>query len=115
MSNPNVFSPSAEWTKESHINSLDQYKKLYKESILKPDEFWASIAERVHWYKKWEKVSDVDYKKAKINFLPLQPGDVPDTFASVGNLKRQFNYKPSTNVVEGVKIFVNWFRDYYQK
>ena len=69
MSNDKTFSPSAAWTKESHINSLDQYKKVYKESVLKPDEFWASIAERVHWYKKWEKVSDVDYKKAKINWF----------------------------------------------
>ena len=69
MSNDKTFSPSAAWTKESHINSLDQYKKLYKDSVLKPDEFWASIAERVHWYKKWEKVSDVDYKKAKINWF----------------------------------------------
>jgi len=69
MSNDKIFSPSAEWTKESHINSLDQYKKIYKESISNPDEFWASIAERVHWYKKWEKVSDVDYKKAKINWF----------------------------------------------
>ena len=69
MSNDKIFLPSAKWTKESHINSLDQYKKVYKESILKPDEFWASIAERVHWYKKWEKISDVDYKKAKINWF----------------------------------------------
>ena len=69
MSNDKIFLPFAKWTKESHINSLDQYKKVYKESILKPDEFWASIAERVHWYKKWEKVSDVDYKKAKINWF----------------------------------------------
>ena len=69
MSNDKIFAPSAAWTKESHINSLDQYKKVYKESILKPDEFWASIAERVHWYKKWKKVSDVDYKKAKINWF----------------------------------------------
>ena len=69
MSIDKIFSPSAAWTKESHINSLDEYKKVYKESVLKPDEFWASIAERVHWYKKWEKVSDVDYKKAKINWF----------------------------------------------
>jgi len=69
MSNDKIFLPFAKWTKESHINSLDQYKKIYKESISNPDEFWASIAERVHWYKKWEKVSDVDYKKAKINWF----------------------------------------------
>ena len=69
MSNDKIFLPFAKWTKESHINSLDQYNKIYKESISNPDEFWASIAERVHWYKKWEKVSDVDYKKAKINWF----------------------------------------------
>ena len=69
MSNDKIFSPSAEWTKESHINSLDQYEKTYKKSISNPDEFWSSIAERLHWYKKWEKVSDVDYKKARINWF----------------------------------------------
>ncbi len=53
-------------------------------------------------------------KKAKINFLPLQPGDVPDTFASVKNLKKKFNYKPSTSVNEGVSKFVNWYKNYYQ-
>ena len=53
-------------------------------------------------------------KKAKINFLPLQSGDVPDTFASVKNLKKKFNYKPSTSVNEGVSKFVNWYKNYYQ-
>ena len=46
-------------------------------------------------------------KKAIINFLPLQPGDVPDTYASVDNLKKQFNYKPSTSVIEGVLTLWN--------
>ena len=46
-------------------------------------------------------------KKAKINFLPLQPGDVPDTYANIDNLKEKFNYKPSTSVFEGVSHFVN--------
>ena len=53
-------------------------------------------------------------KKAKINFLPLQLGDVPDTYASVDNLKKKFNYKPSTSVVDGVFNFVKWYKDYYQ-
>ena len=69
MSNPKVFSPFAKWTKKSHINSFEQYQHIYEESISKPDEFWSSIAERIDWYKKWEKVSDVDYKKAKINWF----------------------------------------------
>ena len=67
MSNPKVFSPSAKWTKKSHINSFEQYQHIYEESISKPDEFWSSIAERIDWYKKWEKVSDVDYKNAILN------------------------------------------------
>ena len=54
-------------------------------------------------------------KKAKINFLPLQPGDVPDTCANVDNLKTKFNYKPSTSIIEGVSNFVKWYKDYYQK
>ena len=53
-------------------------------------------------------------KKAKINFLALQPGDVPDTYANVDNLVKKFNYKPSTPVIEGVKNFAKWYRDYYQ-
>ena len=53
-------------------------------------------------------------KKAKINFLPLQLGDVPDTYASVDNLMENFKYKPSTSVKEGVTKFVKWYKDYYQ-
>ena len=53
-------------------------------------------------------------KKAIINFLPLQPGDVPDTYASVDILKDKFNYKPSTSVIDGVSNFVKWYKHYYQ-
>ena len=53
-------------------------------------------------------------KKAKINFLPLQPGDVPDTYSNVDNLKKKFNYKPSTTVIEGINNFVRWYKDYYK-
>ncbi len=52
-------------------------------------------------------------KKAKINFLPLQPGDVPDTYASVKRLKENFNYKPHTMVKDGVSKFVEWYKKYY--
>ena len=53
-------------------------------------------------------------KKAKINFLPLQPGDVPDTFANVDNLNKKFKYKPSTSMANGVANFVKWYKDFYQ-
>ena len=54
-------------------------------------------------------------KKAKINYLPLQIGDIPDTFASVDNLNLDFDYKPSTSVDEGISNFVKWYKSYYQK
>ena len=47
-------------------------------------------------------------RKAKVKFLPLQPGDVPDTFANVKNLKNTFKYKPSTTVINGISKFVKW-------
>ena len=53
-------------------------------------------------------------KKAKINFLPLQPGDVLDTYANVDNLKEKFDYKPSVSVKDGVAKFIKWYKDYYQ-
>jgi len=51
-------------------------------------------------------------KKALKEFLPLQPGDVPETYANVQDLEEQFNYKPSTNVEEGIAKFVSWYREY---
>tara|TARA_Y100000816_G_scaffold280999_1_gene255033 strand:+ start:643 stop:1665 length:1023 start_codon:yes stop_codon:yes gene_type:complete len=53
-------------------------------------------------------------KKAQINFLPLQAGDVPDTFANTDNLYKKFNYKPSTTVSDGVSNFIKWYKNYYQ-
>ena len=44
--------------------------------------------------------------------LPLQPGDVPDTFADVEDLVSDFDYKPSTNVNEGIRKFIDWYKQY---
>ncbi len=53
-------------------------------------------------------------KKAKINFLPLQLGDVPDTCANVNELKIKFKYKPSTSVIDGINNFVKWYKEYFK-
>jgi len=47
-------------------------------------------------------------------FLPLQPGDVPDTYADVKDLAEQFHYKPSTTVEDGIAKFISWYNDYYK-
>jgi UDP-glucuronate 4-epimerase len=53
-------------------------------------------------------------KKAEKNLLPLQLGDVPDTYADVEELVRDVGYKPATTVEQGVKAFVEWYREYYR-
>ena len=53
-------------------------------------------------------------KTAEKEFLPLQAGDVPDTYANVDDLVEQFNYKPATTVDEGISRFVAWYRDYFK-
>jgi len=52
--------------------------------------------------------------KAEKELLPLQPGDVPDTYADVTDLVEEFDYKPSMSVREGVENFSNWYRGYHQ-
>ncbi len=51
--------------------------------------------------------------EAKKNLLPLQPGDVAETDADIGDLARDTGYRPTTPVEEGVARFVDWYRDYY--
>ncbi|HID40344.1 MAG TPA: capsular biosynthesis protein CpsI, partial [Calditrichaeota bacterium] len=51
-------------------------------------------------------------KKAKKNYMPIQPGDVPATYADVDDLTRDVGFKPSTSIEEGVKKFVDWFLEY---
>jgi UDP-glucuronate 4-epimerase len=53
-------------------------------------------------------------KKAIKNLLPLQPGDVPDTYADVDALIEDVDYKPGTPVEVGIENFVKWYRDYYK-
>jgi UDP-glucuronate 4-epimerase len=52
-------------------------------------------------------------KRAQLNLLPLQPGDVPDTCADVADLMRDVSYAPETPVEVGVPNFVQWYREYY--
>jgi UDP-glucuronate 4-epimerase len=52
-------------------------------------------------------------KQAQLNLLPLQVGDVPDTYADVSSLVREVGYRPVTPVSEGIRKFVNWYLEYY--
>ena len=52
-------------------------------------------------------------RRAQKNLLPMQPGDVPDTFSDVDPLASDFDYQPSVSVENGIARFVEWYRDYY--
>jgi UDP-glucuronate 4-epimerase len=58
-------------------------------------------------------IEEATGRSAIREYLPLQPGDVPDTFADVSELAAAVGYRPSTPVREGVRAFVAWYRDYY--
>ena len=52
--------------------------------------------------------------KARKNLLPLQPGDVPDTYADVTALVEDVGYRPGTPIRQGIENFVAWYKEYYE-
>ncbi|WP_264981165.1 NAD-dependent epimerase [Pseudodesulfovibrio portus] len=60
-----------------------------------------------------EVIEEVVGKKAIYNYMPMQPGDVPATFANVDDLVSDVGFKPDTTIDAGIKNFIDWYRDYY--
>jgi UDP-glucuronate 4-epimerase len=60
-----------------------------------------------------ELIEEATGKKADMELLPLQPGDIPDTNADVEALKNDVGYQPTTPVEVGIKNFVEWYCEYY--
>ncbi len=53
-------------------------------------------------------------KKATINFMPIQPGDVPNTYADVSGLMHDVGYQPQTSISAGIEAFIKWYKSYYE-
>ena len=53
-------------------------------------------------------------KKAEKNLLPIQPGDVPATYADIDDLTKDVGFKPSTPIEVGISRFVEWYREFYR-
>jgi UDP-glucuronate 4-epimerase len=90
----------------------------------KPDPGTSRAPWRVYNIGNQQPVELMDYigavekylgKKAEKNLLPLQPGDVPDTWADTEDLAADVGYQPATPIEEGVKNFVEWYLDFYQE
>ncbi|MCK5309587.1 MAG: AMP-binding protein, partial [Thermoplasmata archaeon] len=69
MTGDNMYKPNEEFVAKAHIKSMDEYKKMYDESINDPDGFWGKIAEDFTWFKKWDKVRQFDFVEGYIKFF----------------------------------------------
>lgn len=68
MSKEKLYQPSKEFTKKANIN-LPEYKKMYAESIQSPEKFWGKQAEKLTWFKKWNKVLKNDFTNADVEWF----------------------------------------------
>ncbi len=108
---------------EGVIRTLDHVAVTNPDwSGLKPDPGSSRAPWRVYNIGNNKPVELMDYiaaleqalgRTAEKEFLPLQPGDVPDTYADVTQLVADVNYRPGTPVEEGIGKFVEWYREYY--
>ncbi|MFB3884136.1 MAG: acetate--CoA ligase [Thermodesulfobacteriota bacterium] len=64
-----VFNPPDSVKLKAFIKNLDEYKKLYEKSVKDPEKFWGELADQLDWYKKWDKVSEWDFKKPEIKWF----------------------------------------------
>jgi len=109
---------------EGVLRTLDHVAEPNTEwSGLKPDTGSSRAPWRVYNIGNSSPVDLMDYIQAleqelgqtsTKEFLPMQPGDVPDTYADVDQLMQDVHYKPETTVHEGIRRFVAWYRDYYK-
>jgi len=101
----NIAQPNPEWTGTNPDSATSKAPyKIYNIGSNKPCELMRYI----------EIIEECVGKKAEMNLLPLQPGDVPATYADVDALIKDVDYKPSTSIEEGVANFVKWYRDFYK-
>lgn len=102
------------------------------EKIPQPDPEWkgehpdcgtSSAPYRIYNFANHKPVNLIDfvhklesklYRKAIINFLPMQAGDVPATFADVDDLVRDVNFKPQTSIKDGIGHFIDWYQSWYR-
>jgi len=101
----NVAQPNPEWTGTNPDSATSKAPyKIYNIGSNKPCELMRYI----------EIIEECVGKKAEMNLLPLQPGDVPATYADVDALIKDVDYKPGTSIEAGVAKFVEWYRDFYK-
>jgi acetyl-CoA synthetase len=69
MSEQRIFPPPGEFQERAFIKTVEEYQRLYDESINDPEGFWAKMAGEISWDKKWEKVLEYDFEKAEVSWF----------------------------------------------
>ena len=69
MSDQLVFPPSPDFSAHAHIQSLEQYRDKYRQSVEDPDDFWSTVADRITWFKRWQTVSQYDFVNGNIKWF----------------------------------------------
>jgi acetyl-CoA synthetase len=64
-----TYFPPKRISERAWLKSLDEYRELYEQSISDPEAFWGQVAERIHWYERWQKVMDYNFVTADIEFF----------------------------------------------
>ncbi|MCE5313301.1 MAG: NAD-dependent epimerase [Nitrospiraceae bacterium] len=101
----NIAAPNPEWSGDAPDSATSRAPyRLYNIGNNSPVELMRYI----------EVLEECLGKKAQKNMLPMQPGDVPATYADVDDLTRDVGFKPATPIETGIKNFVEWYRGYYK-
>lgn len=69
MSNPLKFHPPEDFTQRAHLKSLAEYHERYQQSVADPAGFWSNVAERLHWFERWNEVVSFDFVNANIKWF----------------------------------------------
>ena len=69
MAKTKLITPFYKDIEKSHISTIEKYEEMYQDSVENADEFWATQAKRLDWYKKWNTVSNSDFTKAEIKWF----------------------------------------------
>ena len=101
----NIPQPNPDWSEDdADPGSSAAPYKLYNIGNNEPVELMYMI----------ETIEKCLGKTAKKNMMPIQPGDVPATFADVDDLIRDVGFRPATPIETGIANFIEWYRDFYQ-
>lgn len=127
-----VFNHGKHWRDFTFIDDIVEGIVRALDCSAKPNPNWSAVSPdpassfapwRVYNIGNGRPIRLLDYisalecaigKKAKMDLLPLQAGDVPDTWADVDDLERDFAFRPSVQINQGVKEFVEWYRSYFK-